>query len=1168
MANLANHPRYQLLRKLGEGGMGAVFLAEHRHMHRLVALKVIRMACLSHPNAVERFRREVRTAAQLNHPNIVTAHDADESGGVHFLVMEYVEGLPLGTWLEQHGPLPIAEACEYVRQAALGLQNAHERGMVHRDLKPDNLMRASDGTIKILDFGLARFAQQGESPVGEMLTWEGAVVGTPDYMAPEQASDSRQADVRADIYSLGCTLYQLLAGRVPFPHGSSLDKIVKHATEKPQPLAELRRDLPDGLVAIVERMMAKSPAERFQAPVEVAAALTPFTDTSLARVAARRSPRRAVRIAAAFLAVLILAAMAAVTIKVVTPRGEFTIATSDPRIEVITRNNGDIVRIRDRETKEVWELDTLKLNLRRADDDDGLRIDLNGRGSLVLRRRDDRVAATIGGPGSPASVEIVEKGVLDFAEIHYAVEKRFDEWIAKLKKDGYRPVSLTIQMVEDAPRYSAVAVKEEKHLKWDLSRCAREDDEHIDRWWKKSFSAYGLGLYRNEGQVREVYLWKASNGEGDAVWVGKLGNIEDDIREAKKEGTRMVQLCAVDVGDKAVHGIILWDPLVLPWANVTEKSLSEVKAWLAMRKEKGWRPETLCAHGSGARTAFASIVVHDPDGPTWDVSWSLAPAEYEKAVVARKSLGYRPHSTVGHTDEAGSQRFSTIWIRYGTVPGATSGARDRKEVADAPVPLPDKRAPPKPTDMVVEKGVSDFAEIHGADQKQFDAWIAKTRKDGLRPVSLDVQTVKETPRYTAVAIEEEEKRGWELTRIPHEDNSHVGVMWNKQFTVVAMSLYRNDGKLWEDYLWLADSPRNDGVWVGDAPFIADKMDGLRKRNKRPIQRCALDMPRGVAYGVVLDDDGGRPWTEAVDLSIDECKTFVEKKKGENWQPESLWSYSARGKSVFGVVLAKDPGGPAREATWSLSAAEYEKELAGRRRRGFRPLSVVGHVESGEQLFSTAWIRYRDPGYVPRTEPQLSVPGLKPVKVLADDDFQDPQNSLFKEAITDAPRMFAFDSGHFVMRRRTAGWIGWSAGPSYRGFVCQVAARIAGEKQCSWGISVNGTPSSRAFKVMVRPDGQVLVTPTPWTSGYLVPAIGPFKPPEGYRPGEFNTLAVSRRGRVVSVCLNGRPVGEPIVFEQPTGMSKCGLIVNHWGTGEVRAEFQRFTVWQLPSPVAK
>jgi Protein kinase domain len=274
-APLLGHPRYRLIRKLGQGGMGAVYLAEHRHMHRLVAIKVIRPGCLGNPQLVHRFRQEVEALARLSHPHIVTAHDADEAGGTHFLVMEFVEGESLDRLVRQ-GPLPVHEACAYVRQAALGLQFAHAKGLVHRDIKPHNLMRCADGTVKILDFGLARVLREATEADGK-LTDAGTVMGTADYIAPEQAKDSRQADIRADVYSLGCTLYHLLAGQVPFPGGTALDKIVRHATVPPEPLSCCRGDVPAGLAQTAGKMMAKNPADRYQTPAEVAAALEPFT---------------------------------------------------------------------------------------------------------------------------------------------------------------------------------------------------------------------------------------------------------------------------------------------------------------------------------------------------------------------------------------------------------------------------------------------------------------------------------------------------------------------------------------------------------------------------------------------------------------------------------------------------------------------------------------------------------------------------------------------------------------------------------------------------------------------------------------------------------------------------------------------------------------------------
>jgi formylglycine-generating enzyme required for sulfatase activity len=271
---LAEHPRYRILRVLGRGGMGVVYEAEHRHMGRKVALKVISQALVDRPEAVERFNREVHAAAKLSHPNIVTAHDAEQAGSLHLLVMEYVPGQSLAQVVEKRGPLPVAHACHFVRQAALGLQHASEQGMVHRDLKPHNRMVTPKGQVKILDFGLARLA--AEKKVGPGLTAEDAVMGTPEYLAPEQALDARQADVRADIYSLGCTLYCLLAGQPPFPDGTAMQKIMAHLEKQPRPLPEVRADVPVDLWAVIERMLAKDPAVRYQKPVEVAQALVPF----------------------------------------------------------------------------------------------------------------------------------------------------------------------------------------------------------------------------------------------------------------------------------------------------------------------------------------------------------------------------------------------------------------------------------------------------------------------------------------------------------------------------------------------------------------------------------------------------------------------------------------------------------------------------------------------------------------------------------------------------------------------------------------------------------------------------------------------------------------------------------------------------------------------------
>jgi serine/threonine-protein kinase len=283
--------QYRILDHIGQGGMGRVFKAEHRTLNRLVAIKVLAPRLLKTARAQELFRREVLAAGRLLHPNIVTAFDANQEGQRTYLVMEYVDGPNLHQLVRARGPLPIDQACEYVRQVSLGLHYAHQKGMVHRDVKPANLLLQTETlagpggqaliipTVKISDFGLARLIEPGTktgSDHGETATRRNVLMGTPDYVAPEQAQDVHRVDSRCDLYSLGCTFFHLLNGRVPFPGGHALEKLVRHATEDPPAIERLRPDVPPAVAVLVWRLMAKRPEDRPATAGEVAAALAPF----------------------------------------------------------------------------------------------------------------------------------------------------------------------------------------------------------------------------------------------------------------------------------------------------------------------------------------------------------------------------------------------------------------------------------------------------------------------------------------------------------------------------------------------------------------------------------------------------------------------------------------------------------------------------------------------------------------------------------------------------------------------------------------------------------------------------------------------------------------------------------------------------------------------------
>jgi WD40 repeat protein/serine/threonine protein kinase len=382
---------YRLLEKIGQGGMATVYRAVHTRLDRTFAVKVLPLSRTDRPEAVARFRREMKAVGRLRHPNIVQATDAGEENGVHFLVMEFVEGSDLSALVGRLGRLAPAVACEVVRQAALGLQHAHDAGLVHRDVKPSNLILTPGGEVKLLDLGLALLG--GDKAADGGGTASSLVLGSFDYIAPEQGNDSHTVDGRADLYSLGCTLYHLLTGWPPFPaphFRTPLQKLQAHTSRAVPPLANVVPEVAPALAAVVERLLAKSPADRFGTAGETATALEPFAcgprAPELLQLAAAggtpaapraRTPlpdeqswtaqtrpprRRRLPLVIACLAAILLLPLGVMLLR--TPDGTLEIDTDDDDVRVVVERGGELVKVQDLKSGKTVELRPGKYRLR------------------------------------------------------------------------------------------------------------------------------------------------------------------------------------------------------------------------------------------------------------------------------------------------------------------------------------------------------------------------------------------------------------------------------------------------------------------------------------------------------------------------------------------------------------------------------------------------------------------------------------------------------------------------------------------------------------------------------------------------------------------------------------------------------------------------------------
>ena len=468
---------YILVERLGTGGMGTVYKALHTRLEKLVALKILRTKRMLDERAIARFEREMKVVGKLKHKNIVQACDAGDADGKQFLVMEYIEGAEFSELIARNGRLSIADACELACQAAHGLQHAHEHGLVHRDVKPSNLMLANDGSVKILDLGLASIAGDGTTsaiecdtrPECDGLTLDGQIMGTVEYIAPEQAENSRDVDIRADIYGLGCTLHSLLVGAPPFQRQNFATPrrlIAAHqASERPS-----IDDLPPKLARIIHRMLAIDPSDRFSTPAEVAHALSPFTHgadvgalllpkpESAGEIGRRRDssfPHRSL-IALGILPAIALAVFAAVFL-IETPYGAVEIETDDRNVEVSVSQGGREVGVINAASGWDIRLKEGKYNVRLTSGDTKFQLSNN----TVTVARNGKVVLRVTLRNGPVAAHDHSRGAAD----RQAIAKRRSETLASSEKQGRQERQIGVENSEKKRLSGGAALERSAKIK-------------------------------------------------------------------------------------------------------------------------------------------------------------------------------------------------------------------------------------------------------------------------------------------------------------------------------------------------------------------------------------------------------------------------------------------------------------------------------------------------------------------------------------------------------------------------------------------------------------------------------------------------------------------------------------------------------------------------------
>jgi WD40 repeat protein/CubicO group peptidase (beta-lactamase class C family) len=1017
---------YRLLAPLGSGGMGMVYRAVHTRLDKEVALKVLPAERMRDPEAVARFEREIKAVGKLDHPNIVRATDAGEVGGTHFLVMELIDGIDLAHLVEKHGPPAVVDACELIRQAALGLEHAHAHGLIHRDVKPSNLLLSRAGQVKLLDLGLALLPETRSVPVG--LTASGVVMGTIDYMAPEQADNPRALDARADLYSLGCTLYHLLTGRPPFAgpaYQSPAQKLKAHALAPVPPIREGRPEVPADLAALLERLLAKDPGARPAHAVDVAVALEPFAAccdlpalTAAALPAGGEPAAPATRDAA----------------------GQVTVTPRPSRRRPLPAlAAGAVLAIAGVLAAGVY----LRLRTATGPHEAG---EPAGRTMPVAQRR---------GPpaGPPGEIhrfvghDLRVNGVAATPDGKTAVSGGYDGVVRVWDLDSGRELR-QLGLPGEAVRTVAVSPDGRRVLSAGGGRS-------VDGEWQVGTDT-ALHL-RDLESGREMQRFR-----GHTHWVKSVGFSAD--------GTRIVS----GANDRSVR---LWDPktgaelrrLEGHMAPVDTVAVSPDGRWVASgssdRTVRLWSltgppgrqsVRILSGHaGSVTRVAFS------PDGRLllsastdrtvrlWDVDTGreVRRLEHPTGVL---SAAFSPDgrrllssagvlaSSVDIYRAAGRDEVLRLWDaesgrelrrfpgHTGFIPSVTflpDGYHALSASLDGTVRLwrLEGTEPPGP-----EVPVPLGSVVAGVDLPAWEAWWHGLDALGLFHRFFQMEDAGGSRRVTALAVRAQASnwrtRG-DATREQFAREIYPGLS-RQGFRLI--SLVGNPGRdglgnpttLYAS-VWLTDGkPTGPYAICAEAPSFLVKLKEMREQGYRPAQVNGHPVGLSCGFTIVSEPDDGTPYRVRHDLSADEYPRFLDDGRADGYRPTSASGYTDGGRLRFTAVLLYDDRKLEWAARHGLTADQVTEETERRGAQGFRPVVAASYRHDGLARYLAVWVKGDPEEPLPLPQTGKAVPALAKFDEVMQDFMRDRNIGAGTLAVVkDGRLMLARGYGYSDRRRK-------------------------------------------------------------------------------------------------------------------------------------------------------